>query len=135
MFDWIIRFMRSLLQSSHLDFRQLDIFSEGAAFVALLLLSFLVYFIARFIIKRTLFVIIHRSSNDFDDILIKNKVISRASYLVPSYVISTFVPNTLPGFPKAIDFVQNTIEVYVIFVVMLILSGVISSIHDIYNTF
>lgn len=135
MFEFIIRSVRSLLQPMHLDERQIEMFSEGAAFLSLMLLSVLVYYLARFIIQRTLFVFIHRSSTEYDDILIRNKVISRASYLVPSYVISTFVPNALPGFPKAFDFVQDSIEVYVIFVVMLILSGVISSIHDIYNTF
>lgn len=135
MFEFIIRSVRALLHPMHLDERQIEIFSEGAAFLSLMLLSVLVYYVARYIIHRTLFVFIHRSSWEYDDILIKNKVISRASYLVPSYVISTFAPNALPGFPKAFDFVQDSIEVYVIFVVMLILSGVISSIHDIYNTF
>jgi miniconductance mechanosensitive channel len=135
MFEFIIRSVRTLLHPMHLDERQIEIFSEGAAFLSLMLLSVLVYYVARYIIHRTLFVFIHRSSWEYDDILIKNKVISRASYLVPSYVISTFAPNALPGFPKAFDFVQDSIEVYVIFVVMLILSGVISSIHDIYNTF
>jgi miniconductance mechanosensitive channel len=135
MFEFIIEVVHALLQPLHLNEHQLEIFSQGAAFLSLMLLSVLVYYLARYIIRRTLFVFIHQSSSEYDDILLKNKVISRASYLVPSYIITTFAPNALPGFPKAFDFVQNSIEVYVIFVVMLILSGVISSIHDIYNTF
>lgn len=135
MFEFIIEIVRSVLQPMHMNDHQVELFSEGAAFLSLVLLSVLVYYLARYIIQRTIFVFIHRSSWEYDDILIKNKVISRASYLVPSYIISTFAPNALPGFPKAFDFVQDTIEVYVIFVVMLILSGIISSIHDIYNTF
>lgn len=135
MFEYINGLVRSLLQPMQLVEREAAIYAEGASFLSLFILAVLVYYIARFVIRQTVFVFIHRSSTEYDDILIKNKVISRASYLVPSYIISTFVPAALPSFPKSIIFVQHGVQVYVIFVVMLILSGLLSSVLDIYNTF
>ena len=55
--------------------------------------------------------------------------------LVPSYIINEFSPQTLPSFPGAFGFVQEAIEVYVIFVIAFVLDAVISSINDLYNTF
>ncbi|MBS4057652.1 MAG: mechanosensitive ion channel family protein [Bacteroidetes bacterium] len=135
MFEYINGLVRSLLQPMQLVEREAAIYAEGASFLSLFILAVLVYYIARFVIRQTVFVFIHRSSTEYDDILIKNKVFSRASYLVPSYIISTFVPAALPSFPKSIIFVQHGVQVYVIFVVMLILSGLLSSVLDIYNTF
>lgn len=135
MFESFITFLKDALLNLNLAESDANKFAEGIAFVSLFMLAIISYYITRIIIRRTLYVMIHRSKNDFDDILIKNKVISRASYLVPAYIINSLSPYAIPSFPKVFAFVQESVEVYVIFIVMIILDGIISSIHDIYNSF
>ena len=62
-----------------------------------------------------------------DGILLKNKVISRFSYFVPSFIISKFVGLTLISFPSAVLTIQKTIDVYVVLVIVMVLSAFISS--------
>ncbi len=135
MFDFIRKGVTKLFHSLQFPEDTLLILSEGISFLLLLVLAIIAYYLSWYIIKRTLIVIIKKSENQFDDILLKNKTISRFSYLVPSYIINLFAPVTLPSFPQAYEFVQNTIEVYVVFVVALVLDSLLSTAHDIYKTF
>jgi miniconductance mechanosensitive channel len=135
MFEFIRKGASKLFQPLQFNEETLLILSEGISFFSLVVLAIIAYYLSWYIIKRTLIVIITRSENKYDDILLKNKTISRFSYLVPSYIINTFAPATLPSFPQAYEFVQNTIEVYVVFVVALVLDSLLSTAHDIYKTF
>lgn len=135
MFESFIAFLKLTLINFNLAESQANKLAEVIAFVSLFMLAIISYYLSRIIIRRTLYVMIHRSKNDYDDILIKNKVISRTSYLVPAYIINSLTPFAIPSFPKTFAFVQESVEVYVIFIVMIILDGVISSVHDIYNNF
>lgn len=135
MFQEIIQLFRELFLSLHLSGYQSLVFAESATFICLVLLAVVVYFIARFFIKRIVNQIIHRTDTEIDDILLRNKVIGRLSYYVPSFIISKFAAYTLPSFTDAVLTVQKTIDIYVIFVSMLLLSSIISSLYDFYNTF
>lgn len=134
MFQFFNRFFLELASALHVPEAQAILFSESATFLCLFVISIIAYFITRIIIKQTLVGIIKRSSNNFDDILLKNKVISRFSYLVPSYIITKFASHTLISFPEAVLAIQKTINIYVIFVWILVLSALISSLYDYYTS-
>ncbi|KAF0128139.1 MAG: miniconductance mechanosensitive channel [Bacteroidetes bacterium] len=134
MFKNLIQFFYELFVSLHFTEYQSVLFSESATFISLLVFAVITYYLSWFIIKRTVIIFIQRSDNHFDDILLKNRVISRFSYFVPSFIISKFAPSSLPSFPDAFATVQKTIEIYVIFVAMLVISAIISSLYDFYNT-
>lgn len=134
MFEFVNKFFLELASVLYIREAQAVLFSESATFLFLLIFSYVVYLIARYTIKRTLVVFIKRSSNNFDDILLKNKVISRVSYFVPSFIISKFVPFALISFPSAVLVVQKTVDVYVIFVGVIVLSAFISSLYDFYTS-
>jgi miniconductance mechanosensitive channel len=134
MFEDIIRLFNETALKFGLSERYSALASEGAAFIGLVIVAFFLYYVSWFVIKKTLIVFIRRSENNFDDILVENKVLSRASYFVPSYIISKFAPYTLPSFPVAFEFVQKSIEVYVVFVWMILLTALVSSLYQFYNT-
>lgn len=114
------------------SFAQLS--AEAITFISLVVLAIIAYYISWYIIKRTVIVVIHRSQNSFDDILVRNRVISRASYFVPSFIINKFAAFSLPSYPIAYGFVHQIIELYVIFVWMILIGAIISSLYDFYNT-
>jgi miniconductance mechanosensitive channel len=130
-----IQFLESVFQSLNLTDYYFKLLTQGTAFLSIVIGSMMFYFVAWFIINRTIIAMIHRSENDYDDILIKNKVISRASYLVPAYIINSLTPLSLPSFPNVAIFVQESIEVYVIIMVILTVIALINSGFQIYNSF
>ncbi len=135
MFKLLRSVYSSILEPMGLSESTYLIVLEGSLFFTLVVVAILAYYFSWFVIRRTLVEVIKRTENQYDDLLLKNKLISRVSYLVPSYIISQYAPETLSSFPVAFNFVQNAIEVYVIFVVGLIIDSLISSGHDIYKTF
>jgi miniconductance mechanosensitive channel len=130
-----IQFLESVFQTLNLTEYYFKMLTQGTAFLSVVIGSMIFYFIAWFVINRTIIALIQRSENDYDDILIKNKVISRASYLVPAYIINSLVLLTLPDFPNVGAFIQESIEVYVIIMVIMILIALINSAFEIYNSF
>lgn len=134
MFEDLLLFFYETALKIGFSERYASIASEGTAFLGLFAVSFILYYLTWYIIKRTLVVVIRKSENNFDDILVENRVFSRASYFVPSYIISKFAPYTLPSFPTAFEFVQKSIEVYVVFVWMILITALVSSLYQFYNT-
>ncbi len=135
MFVYIKDVLISLIEPLQLTESQTLIMAEGLTFIVLVTLALLAYYVSWFIIKRTLIAFIKRTDNKYDDVLLENKVINRVSYLVPSYIISMFVPETLPSFPATAGLIQSIIEIYVIIVGVLIIDSLINSGHDIYKNF
>lgn len=135
MFDWIIEVFKRIALSLRFGEHYANIFAESIAFIGLFVIALALYYLTLYVIRRTIYQFIKRSKTSFDDILMKNKVISRASLLMPSYIINKFAPHALPSFPEVASFVQATIEVYVIFVIALVIDALITSANDFYNTF
>ena len=135
MFSSYICFLESLFQPLNFSEYYLLLVFRGTTFLSLVAGSITFYFVSWLIIKRCINAFAKRSENDYDDILIKNKVISRTSYLLPAYIINRLVAYTLPSFPNVSIFIKDTIEVYVILMVIFILIAIINSFFEIYNTF
>ena len=55
--------------------------AETVAALSVVIVSIIIYFIIKFIIKKTVYRIIQLSTNKYDDLLIKNKVIGRICLL------------------------------------------------------
>ncbi|MDD4372736.1 MAG: mechanosensitive ion channel [Bacteroidales bacterium] len=135
MFDWLISVFNKIFLQLHLSEYYATILSESITFISLFAIALILYYLTWYVVKRTLLQFIKRSKTEIDDILIKNKVIARASLFVPSWIINEFVAQTLPSFPKVFGFIHNLIEVYVIFIFAFLLDAIINSVNDFYNTF
>lgn len=134
MFQQAIEGFRELSLKAGLSAYHASIASEALAFLLLFILATISFYLSRWIIHRTIVAFITRTDNKFDDILLKNKVFSRASYFVPSFILSRFVSYTLPSFPEWALFIQKFINVYVIFVWMILLSALIATLYDFYSS-
>ena len=73
--------------------------AETTAAISLVILSFAIFFLIKFILKLTVYKIIQLSTNKFDDLLVKNKVIGRICLLIPALIIGAWLPDVLPSFP------------------------------------
>ena len=108
--------------------------AETVATLSLLLVSISIYFLVRFILKKTVYKIIQRSTNQYDDMLIKNKVIGRICLLIPALLTASLLPDVLPDFPETATALLKVVKIAEIFIVTMILSAIVSTLEDIYNT-
>lgn len=108
--------------------------AETVASLSLLLVSFALYFLIKFLLKKTVYKIIQRSTNQFDDMLIKNKVIGRVCLLIPALLTASLLPDVLPDFPDTATALLKVVKIMEIFIVTMILSSIVSTLEDIYNT-
>jgi len=73
MFENLINLFESILTKAGASEHIASLGSEAIAFISLLALSVVVYYVVWFIISRTLIVFIHRTKTDFDDILVQTR--------------------------------------------------------------
>lgn len=108
--------------------------AETIAVLSLLLLSIGVFFLIRFVMKKTVYKFIKKSTNKYDDLLIKNKVIGRICLLIPAMLCSTLLPEVLPDFPDTSAFLMKLVRIFEIGIFTMILSSIVTTLEDIYNT-
>ena len=108
--------------------------AETVSTLSLLLLSIGIFFLVKFILKKTVYKIIQRTTTQYDDLLIKNKVIGRICLLIPALLIGALLPDVLPDFPDTATSLGKLVKIFEIVIYTMILSSIVTTLEDIYNT-
>lgn len=108
--------------------------AEATASLSLVILAIGIFFLIKFIMKKTVYKVIQRSTNKYDDLLLQNKVIGRICLLLPALLVGGLLPHTLPDFPDACSFLMKMVTIMEIGIFTMILSSIVSTLEDIYNT-
>ena len=108
--------------------------AETVSTLSLLLLSIGIFFLVKFILKKTVYKIIQRTTTQYDDLLIKNKVIGRICLLIPALLIGALLPDVLPDFPDTATSLGKLVKIFEIVIYTMILSSIMTTLEDIYNT-
>ena len=109
--------------------------AEGIAFVSLLVLGILLYLLARFIISKTVHVLIKKTPSKYDDLLVKNKVFVRICLLIPVILIKFYIKDILPHFPDTAAIIVKITKIYEITVYASIVMALVNTAHELYNSF
>ena len=109
-------------------------FAETTATISLVIVAFAIFFLIKFILKKTVYKIIQLSTNKYDDLLIKNKVIGRICLLIPALIIGAWLPIVLPSFPDTAAILMKLVNVFEIIICTMIFSSLLSTGEDLYNT-
>ena len=108
-------------------------FAEGIALFLIIVIGILLLFLARFIIRKTLYKVIIKSENKSDDQIINNKVLMRLCLLIPAVLVMKFLGECLPDFPHVRHFFLGVCIIYDIIVITMVLFSVVNTANDIYN--
>jgi len=108
--------------------------AETVSTLSLLLLSIGIFFLVKFLLKKTVYKIIQRTTTQYDDLLIKNKVIGRICLLIPALLIGALLPDVLPDFPDTATSLGKLVKIFGIVIYTMILSSIVTTLEDIYNT-
>jgi miniconductance mechanosensitive channel len=134
MIEKYINLLKSFGDALHLGESTSLAFAETIATLSLALACLILYFLVRFIIKKTVYTIIQKSTNKYDDMLVKNKVISRLCLLVPALLFGAMLPNTLPDFPATVTALTKLNTIFEIIIFTMVLNAIANTIEDAYNT-
>lgn len=109
------------------------VFAEGIAFLTLILLSVLIIWLTRLIIKLTAYKFILKTPTKSDDQIIQNKVLMRLCLLIPSVMVKKYAALILPDFPNVRHIIIGASFIYDIVVITIVLFSVVNTVNDIYN--
>ncbi|MBR6879216.1 MAG: mechanosensitive ion channel [Bacteroidales bacterium] len=133
MFSKILELLQTITHGIHLNDYYSSVVSNGLAFIILLVISILLMYLARFIIKRTVYRFILKTPSKYDDEIINNKVLMRLCYLIPSVMVKSFSTQVLPDFPNVCHTIINLSYIYDIIVITMVLFSIVNVGNDIYN--
>jgi len=112
---------------------QYPILSNVLPLITLLIVSYLSLQITRRILIRIVFPQIKKSKTSIDDILVKNHLFLRISYLIPILIINNFAYIIANNTPIGIFTVKLVINILIVLIFSRIIDSVLSSITDAYS--
>ena len=127
----LIRWLESL--GLHSD--NAVLISDSIAFLILVLLSLLTFYVARKIFLEIIHRLTAKSKTNWDDVLAEQRFFKRLAYLVPAYIIYSFTPMVLNPYPRAVSFIQSVVNVYMIVVFILVINAFLNAVAIIYQDF
>ncbi len=125
--DWI----RKLLEGLGAEGAVAELAAVAIGTLLVVVLAFLVNWLAKRVILRVVFRIVNRSPWTWDNVLLENGFFPRLSHLAPALVISALGRGIFYGYPAAEVFIANTVLVYIIFITLMVLSAVMNSVQQI----
>ena len=133
MIDKILIWLTAVFNGMNMSEYYTAAFSQGIIFFFIVVFGILLMFLARFIIKKTIYKFILKSESKYDDQVINNKVLMRLCLLIPSVLAMKTLGSCLPDFPNVRHFMIGICIVYDIIVVTMVLFSVVNTSNDIYN--
>ncbi|MBN1158106.1 MAG: mechanosensitive ion channel [Bacteroidales bacterium] len=104
------------------------------AFIAVLLISILVYQILNRVILYYLKKLTYRTQTTWDNILFEKKVFKRLSHLVPAIMIHYGAAVAMKDYPVAVEVIQSITYLYMVIAAILVIDALLNGFHEIYNT-
>ncbi len=105
------------------------------AFTAVLILSAIANFVAKRYIVTGITYAISRSNTNWDDALLKQRVLNRMAHFAPALVIYMLAPIALEGNESVIAFIHGALSIYMIIILMLVLNSLLNTVEDVYQNF
>ena len=133
MIEKLISWLQGIFKGMNLTTYYASAFAEGLSFAMVVAIGILIMFLARFIIKKTVYKVILRTETKYDDQLINNNVLMRLCLLIPSVLAMNSLKACMPSFPSVHRFFFGICIVYDIIVITMVLFSVVNVISDIYN--
>ena len=102
--------------------------------VMVLLLAFLLFYIARSLIVSFLHRFFLHTKTKWDDVLIEYKVFSNLAHIVPALVIRAFAPLVFADFQNVLPFVMKLTDAYIIIVIMMVVLAFLKALEFFLST-
>jgi miniconductance mechanosensitive channel len=108
---------------------------DFSALIIIFLISIIVYYIVKYIINIVLKRLIKRSRSKWDDHLYEQKVFTRLALLIPALLLNVTVESALASQPVATKYIQLGINLYIAFILLLVVLSFLNAVGKIYRSF
>ena len=109
--------------------------AEGIGIVTLIIVSFLLFFLVKWILKRFVGGLIRKTKTKYDDFFLGRKLEKRLAFLVPIYMIKGLVYTVAPDLDSLNAFIIVCMRIAEVTTFTGILLSILDSLSDIYNSF
>ncbi len=127
--------VQSWLSNYNIGAESSGVLSRIILAAAVLLISFIAFYISRRIVDGVIHLIFKRTRFTWDDHLQENRLFMRLTLIVPALIFHMFIPLVLDGYPQAGAVVEGAVNIYFICVALLVMDALINALHAIYQTF
>lgn len=129
-----LQFIQNWLTGMNIGQETAVILVKIIAVAAVLLVSFIAFYIAGYIANNVLPRIIKRTNNTWDDIFVEYKVFRRLALIVPAIIIFFSIAILCSQNPRVEAVLRGALNLYFIIAGVMIISALISALHAIYRT-
>lgn len=128
---WLEEWLQKTLDVGH----QVALYLKlGILSVALLIICFLAWYIAKKIIVATLNRIFLKTKITWDDALVEQGVFDKFAHIVPAIIVNFAAPYVFGDFHDLVPIVKVATDIYIIAIIVWSINSFISSLVDIFST-
>ena len=109
--------------------------AQGSGIITLIVVSFLLFFLVKWILKKFVGGLIRRTKTRYDDFFLGRKLEKRLAFLVPIYMIKGLVYDVAPDLVSLDSFIIVCTRIAEVTTFTGILISILDSFADIYNSF
>ncbi|NLF42361.1 MAG: mechanosensitive ion channel [Bacteroidales bacterium] len=132
---WASDLVDGVLSSLRLDSVGHEALKTLIIITAIIILGVMFNWLAKKIIIRILSRLVRRSSNNWDDALLENKVFDKLSHLAPVLIVYLLGPAAFSEFPGLESFAYNLAYVYIVVVAWMIINSFLNAVFAIYDNY
>ena len=125
--DWVV--------NQGIDLAAADYFARGLLLLAILVLSYIAYVVAKYFVLKGIATIIGRTATQWDDVILKKQVFKRLAHLAPAIVIYLSVSIPFEGYDGLISFINGLALIYMIIMGLLAIDALLNAALAIYQTY
>ncbi len=103
--------------------------------ILLILSSYLINLIVRLVLKNIVSRIVQRTATRWDDIILEQGVLSRATRIVPALIIYLFIPPVFSSMAALGSVLQRFVLAWITAVCILVINSLLSAVNVIYKTY
>jgi len=126
--------IKELFIQAGLSYGLSSLLSTITLVIIVVVLSWVANYIAKFVINSIVTRIVKRTTSQWDDIFLEQKVFTRLSHLAPALVIWFMAAWALKAYPGWLIAVHKMAYIYMVVAGMMVLLAFIEAWHQIYNT-
>ena len=127
-------FFLDLLANTGMPEQTIRVLNVVIWLVILALVSYLIYWLTRRIVVRTLTRIITHTKNKRDDILLHHKIFEYLSHLVPIFFLYITIPIFLKDDPGVVTTLKDVLGLYLVVVSVMTVNAFLNALHAFYLT-
>ncbi len=128
----IVQFVEKILSDVGVPENWLAVIRGVLLVLIIAVISYLAFYIARYIIVNQISKIIKRSKTRYDDILLERRVFHRLAYIAPALITYALIDQAIPEVTWLVSLVRDLSFIWIIVVILRTVTAFLNALHDIY---